>query len=178
MELAVAKSLIEQGIDQQLPNQVWADLGSGEGLFTNALADILPSGSKIVALDRDDKAVRSIAFSRIEIALRTVKADLNHLPGDLPLCDGIIMANSLHYVIDQARLLDQLRLVHLKSTGTLILIEYDLEKSNPWVPYPISKKTLGLVAAEAGFQSPVFTRAVKSRLNSSEIYAALLKPNR
>ena len=32
---------------------IWADLGSGEGAFTLALADLLPSGSKIYSIDKD-----------------------------------------------------------------------------------------------------------------------------
>lgn len=178
MELRVAKSLIQQAVNLHLPVQVWADLGAGDGLFTSALADILPTASTVIALDRDVQALKRISISRTDVKLTTVTADLNHLPSDLPLFDGVVMANSLHYVRDQSHFLMELKKSRLKESGTLILIEYDLEKSNPWVPYPISRKNLISLASKSGFGIPVFINSVKSRLNSSEIYSALLKPNR
>lgn len=177
MELAVAKKLIYQAVNPEWPNQVWADLGAGDGFFTRALAEILPVRSTIIAVDRNEKALRSISI-RSDVDLVTVTADLNHLPADLPLFDGIVMANSLHYVDDQSRLLKDFKDNRLKATGILILIEYDLERSNPWVPYPISKKKLASLCAQSDFQLPVYMDSVRSTLNSSEIYSALLKPNR
>ncbi len=44
-------SLIRQAIP--VTWGVWADLGSGEGAFTLALADILPEKSIIYSIDKD-----------------------------------------------------------------------------------------------------------------------------
>lgn len=175
MELSVAKNLIENGVDQTLPNQVWADLGAGDGLFTNALADLLPSNSKIVSVDKDKRALKNISVQRSGIELQVIAADLNDLPKLSPL-DGIVMANALHYIKTQKDFLLKLKMELLKKSGILILIEYDLDKSNPWVPYPISKHRLGSLSAESGFALEILANSVQSKLNSSEIYSALLKP--
>ena len=37
----------------------WADIGAGEGAFTLALADLLGPGGRIVAVDRDARALRA-----------------------------------------------------------------------------------------------------------------------
>lgn len=175
MELSVAKNLIEKGIDRKLSNQVWADLGAGDGLFTKALAELLISGSKIISIDRDEQALRNISVKASGIELQTLTADINALP-TLPVFDGIIIANALHYINNQTQLLLKLKSDHLKKSGVLILVEYNLEKSNPWVPYPISKNRLSSFANESGFELEILPSSVKSKLNSSEIYSALLKP--
>ena len=178
MELSIAQSLIEEAVDISKANQVWADLGAGDGLFTLALAGILPQPAKIIAIDQDEKQVKTIRLPNGRITLEKIVADMNHLPADLPFFDGIIMANALHYIRDQSSFLRTIREKHLKSEGRLIVIEYDLEKSNPWVPFPVSRKKLTQLAHETEFDLQLFSNSVKSRLNSSEIYPALLKPQR
>src|SRR5256885_15850387 len=73
----------------------WADLGAGEGAFTLALADVLGPKAHIVAVDKDSHALRAIA-GRFE----TRVADFTR-PLDLKDLDGVLMANSLHYVRDK-----------------------------------------------------------------------------
>ena len=41
------------------PGGTWADIGAGEGAFTLALADLLGPGGRIVAVDRDARALRA-----------------------------------------------------------------------------------------------------------------------
>jgi ubiquinone/menaquinone biosynthesis C-methylase UbiE len=175
MELSVAKTLIQGGIENLPARQFWADLGAGEGLFTKALADCLPADSKIIAIDRDAGSLKTISVNRTDVELQTVEADLNKLPENLPPFDGIVIGNALHYIKDQLSFLRNLKTGCLKKSGVLILIEYDLEKSNPWVPYPINKTKLGSLCKESGFELR-FSNSVKSKLNSSEIYSAFLKP--
>jgi trans-aconitate methyltransferase len=176
MELSVAKKLIEKGIEQNKNVQHWADLGAGEGLFTKALASLLPGKSTLLAIDRDARALRNIKLGNEDIELQTIIADLNDLPKKIPVLDGIVMANSLHYIEDQINFLSRLKKNYLKLSGVIILVEYDLEKSNPWVPFPVSKNRLRDLSVRSGFDSPSFFHAVKSKLNSTEIYSALLKP--
>lgn len=174
MELSVAKNLLRHGVDNTTNPQTWADLGAGDGLFTKALADLLPSGSKLIAVDKNENALKRISLPNSTIGLQLLVADFNSFPNDMPPLTGIVMANSLHYIKDQVEFLSRLKSI-LDESGVLILVEYDLEKSNVWVPFPISKQHLATLADQAGFKLEVFPETVRSRLNSSEIYSALLK---
>jgi trans-aconitate methyltransferase len=176
MELSVAKGLIENGVDLSLPNQTWADLGAGDGLFTKALAGLLPRQSKIISLDKDERALKNISIDTLDIELQILVADLNHIPPGLSQLDGLVMANALHYIKSQTPFLVSLKTNLLKKSGVLLLVEYNLDRPNAWVPFPISKNRLLSLSKESGFELEIFPNSVKSRLNSSEIYSALLKP--
>src|SRR6478752_316483 len=79
----------------------WADIGAGEGAFTLALADLLGPGATIVAVDRDAGALRENARRMAErfpaTTMITRVADLTG-PLELPVLDGLVAANSLHFV--------------------------------------------------------------------------------
>jgi ubiquinone/menaquinone biosynthesis C-methylase UbiE len=131
----------------------WADLGSGHGAFTLALADLLPPHAEIYSIDRDASALREQAR-----AMRTQfpHAHVHYLPADftrpltLPPLDGVLMANSLHFHRHKAPLLAQIRTL-LKPDGRLILVEYDTDHGNIWVPHPLSYPTWASLAPRAGF---------------------------
>lgn len=152
----------------------WADFGSGEGAFTLALADVLGPGGSIVSVDRDAGALAVQADAVRErfpdVALTTRVADFSR-PLDLAPLDGIVMANSLHFSRDK---LGVLRLVrgYLRLTGRLVLVEYDADRGNPWVPYPLSYRTWEALAAEAGFRETRRLSSVPSRFLGS-IYSAV-----
>jgi SAM-dependent methyltransferase len=82
----------------------------------------------------------------------TLHADFTR-PLDLPPLDGIVMANSLHFV---RRKEPVLALVHgyLKPGGRLLIVEYDVDRGNPWVPHPFSFETWKRLAMENGFSEP------------------------
>src|SRR5437660_5158157 len=77
----------------------WADLGCGDGVFTEALLSRLGPGSRIYAVDRDRRAIDALQRrlpNRPE--LHPIVADFTRdldLPEPL---DGILFANALHYV--------------------------------------------------------------------------------
>src|SRR5215467_4047476 len=79
----------------------WADLGSGEGAFTLALADLLGAAGTIVSIDRNG---RSLSAQREAMAARFPSAAVEYRqadflkPLDLRGLEGIVMANSLHFV--------------------------------------------------------------------------------
>ena len=83
------------------PGGTWADIGAGQGAFTLALADLLGPGGRVVAVDRDARVLRANAdavrarFPALDYA--TLTADLTGSL-DLPELDGLVAANSLHYV--------------------------------------------------------------------------------
>ena len=67
-----------------------------------------------------------------------------------------------------------LRLIrgYLRPTGRLILVEYDVDHGNRWVPYPLSFRSWAALAAEAGFDNTQFLASVPSRVLGS-IYSAV-----
>ena len=168
--------LIERGIERGRGG-VWADLGSGGGAFTLALRDLAGPEVEICSVDRDAGSLR-VQQAQMErqfpgTTLRVLAEDFTQsLP--LPLLDGIVAANSIHYVRDRAVLLRGWRR-YLKPAGRLILIEYDSGEGNRWVPYPVSFASLPRLAGTAGYASPELLRTYPSRFLDG-MYAALLRP--
>src|SRR2546426_9988916 len=86
-------ALIEDGVEGR--GGRWADLGAGEGAFTRALADVLGPEAHVVAVDKDAGALRATGSG-----FETRVADFTK-PLDLRDLDGVLMANSLHFVRDK-----------------------------------------------------------------------------
>ena len=155
----------------------WADFGAGSGAFTLALRDLAGPDVEIVAVDRDQGSLRALRAAMDRrfpgTGLRLLVADI---AGELalPPLDGIIAANAIHYARDQERLLRRWR-DYLKPDGRLILVEYDTEVGNHWVPYPVSCAAFGNLARAAGFAAPVLLGTVPSRF-LGRMYAALAAP--
>ena len=170
--------LLRGGVEPAGPDGAdWADLGSGSGAFTLALADLLGSGGRIVSVDRDAGALREQARAMAErfpaTELRQVVADFT---GDLallgaPPLDGLVMANSLHFHTDQAAVVRHVTSL-LRPGGRLVLVEYDADRGNPWVPHPLSFDTWRRVAQDAGLTEPRLLGRVPSRFLGA-IYSAL-----
>lgn len=100
-------ALIREGVAGAGPT--WADLGSGEGAFTLALAALLGPGSSIHTIDRDGRALevqlQALREAFPSVAVTPLIADFTR-PLDLPPLDGIVMANSLHFERDKLSVLD------------------------------------------------------------------------
>ncbi len=154
--------------------RAWADLGSGEGAFTLALADLLGPDGSIHTVDRDGLALqvqgRALRDAFPDVTVTPIVADFS-LPLGLPPLDGVVMANSLHFERDK---LAVLRLVrgYLRPAGRLILVEYDTDRGNQWVPFPLPYPSWERVAAEAGFRDTRRLTSVPSRFLGS-IYSAI-----
>jgi SAM-dependent methyltransferase len=149
----------------------WADLGCGDGFFTKALSAFLKEGSIIYAVDTNAAALKKVK----PIAGITVKPLLlNFVDGNWPFdeLDGIIMANSLHYVKHAVSLLEKAKR-HLKHNGSLLIVEYDTDMANPWVPYPLSYNTLQRVCLQAGFATVQKLGQTPSAFGRANMYAAV-----
>lgn len=152
----------------------WADLGAGSGAFTLALADLIGPHGIIHAIDRDRGSLnelRSAFVSAVPHAeLRTQNADFTRRL-DLSGLDGVVMANSLHFVDDKAAVLALVR-GYLKHHGRLLLVEYDIDRGNAWVPHPMSFETWRDIATDAGFLDTRQLATIPSRF-LHRIYSAL-----
>ncbi len=151
--------------------QTWADLGCGKGIFTIALASLLPSGSTIHAIDRDAENLHFVPTQYPGIKIETKQADFITNPS-LPLLDGIVMANSLHYVRDRDNFGLMLSSM-LKENGRLLIVEYDTESANRWVPFPVSFVTLEKWATRAGFRNVKRLKERASIYQRSKMYSAV-----
>jgi ubiquinone/menaquinone biosynthesis C-methylase UbiE len=152
----------------------WADLGSGSGAFTLALADLIGPHGVIHAIDRDRAALAELKAAFVsavpQAEIRIQAADFGRRL-DLADLDGVVMANSLHFVEDKTAVLARVR-GYLKHGGRLILVEYDSDRGNTWVPHPLSFETWRDVASEAGFIETRKLATVPSRF-LHRIYSAL-----
>jgi SAM-dependent methyltransferase len=87
------------------------------------------------------------------------------------MLDGIIMANSLHFVRHKDPVLQLIR-SYLRPAGRLILVEYNSDRGNMWVPYPFSYETWETLSRHNGFTQTQLLTTVPSRY-FGEIYSAL-----
>lgn len=155
---------------------IWADLGSGWGAFTFALADLLGPGSTIYSVDKDRGALRdqerAMRARFPDVDVHYLAADFTR-PLDLPPLDGIVMANSLHFQRDKDAVL-RLARGYLTPGGRLLVVEYNTDRGNPWVPYPFSYTTWEALAHRAGFTS---TRLLATRTGRyhDEMYSAMCR---
>ena len=96
-------------------------------------------------------------------------------PLELPPLDGIVMANSLHFQRAKEGVLSLVR-DYLKPGGHLLLVEYNADHGNMWVPYPLSYPTWEKLAGANGFVQTRLLTTTPSRF-LREIYSAeSLKP--
>lgn len=166
------------GVGDAPGTPVWADIGAGTGAFTLALADLLGPGAEIFAVDRDAGALRTTAAAVTDrfpgVRLRTMVANLEGVL-DLPALDGSVAANSLHFVPRERQVATVARLAaHLRPDGRFVVVEYDADRGNPWVPHPFSSMTWSRLARDAGLGPPTIIGRVPSRFLGA-IYAAVTR---
>lgn len=146
-------NLIKKAIIQK--HDVWADFGSGDGAFTLAVRDLAGPEVEIYSIDKDGNRLKNQkeAFNKMfpKTNIHYIEKDfINDL--QLPQLDGIIMANSLHYVQNQLKFLQSIK-KYFKSEVKLLLVEYNTEVGNQWVPYPLSFPHFESLAKQAGFRN-------------------------
>lgn len=156
------------------PGGVWADLGSGTGAFTLALADLIGPTGEIYSVDKDRGSLkeqeRAMRARFPAVTVHYLAADFSRSL-ELPPLDGVVMANSLHYQRDKDAVLQMVR-GYLRPGGRLLLVEYNADRGNPWVPYPLSYSTWEAVARRNGFAETKLLSRVPSRF-LNEMYSAL-----
>ncbi len=153
----------------------WADLGSGDGAFTLALAELLGPSGVIYSVDKKSRALRNqrrkVTRDFPRAAVQYHQADFREDLAFLPPLDGILMANSLHFVRDKETAVRRIRR-YLKPNGRFLLVEYNTDRGNYWVPYPLSFRRWQKLADLVGFSHTELLGAHPSSF-LGEFYAAL-----
>jgi ubiquinone/menaquinone biosynthesis C-methylase UbiE len=154
---------------------VWADLGAGDGTFTRALAQLLGPTSQIYAVDRDGDAIAALKRWAASAPSKVIPVvgDFS-LPFDPPrsaLLDGMLFANSLHYVRDAEHVLARLA-AWLKPGGRTVIVEYERRRANRWVPHPIPIAKLSALTTAAGLSAPTVV-ARRPSIYEGELYVAV-----
>lgn len=168
-----AVEMLVGGVDADGP-EVWADLGCGDGTFTRALAELLAAGSVVHAVDLDAAALARIPGERNGTAIVTHRADFTRQPWPFEgRLDGILMANSLHYVREHEAFVEGCA-ARLKDDGRIVVVEYDFERPNHWVPYPVSRRQLTALFTAAGYATPTWLGSRASVYQRGEMYAAMI----
>ena len=159
-----------------VPGGTWADVGSGSGAFTLALAELVGPQGVIYSVDRDEAALREQAramHSRFpDVTVHYVAADFTRRCS-LPPLRGLVTANALHFV-EPRRKVEVVRLLksYLEPEGRIVVVEYNVEAGNVWVPYPFTYKSWEALAREAGFAHTQLLATAPSRF-LKEFYSAM-----
>jgi trans-aconitate methyltransferase len=171
MLLAEAIALIRNPfINAQNPS-VWADLGAGSGLFSAAIAGLTAPGSTVYAIDKIKPAIKNSYPA--DVSVISLKGDMNTVNFDVPPLDGIIAANSLHFIADHDTCLKRLHSLG-KPNAVFIIVEYDTNKASEWIPYPLPYHSLKKLFAGIGYSNIIRLGQIKSIYNSSYIYSACI----
>ena len=165
----------------------WADFGAGGGAFTLALRELIGPDAAIYALDKNRASlneleqayrVRFASTLNLHLLTKDFSQRLDASTGSaqrLPPLDGIVMANSLHFFHEREKILRHVK-TFLKPNGQLLLVEYNVDSGNLWVPYPLSFETFRKLAPRAGFGEPrLLAKHPSSFLR--EFYSASTSPN-
>ena len=153
---------------------IWADFGSGSGAFTLALADVLGEQAQIYSIDRD-----SGALDQQRSAMRARFPDRKrHLPdGGFHAQAGTAAArrraDGEFAAFRPAERPGTATDARLSESGRrLILVEYNVDHGNMWVPHPLSYPTWAQIASKNGFSDTRMLAAHPSRF-LNEIYSAV-----
>ncbi len=168
MQLAQAVELIDHPAGQE--KSIWADLGCGDGLFTKALSQLLVDESLIYAVDKNKSALNKVS---VKNGIQLKKLELDFINNDLPLhtLSGILMANSFHFVQHKTAFIEKL-LPYLNASGYFLIVEYDTDAANAWVPYPVSFNSLKGLFAKFNYTAKRLHQ-LPSRYNGM-IYSAIV----
>ncbi|WP_263357662.1 class I SAM-dependent methyltransferase [Acidicapsa ligni] len=148
--------------------QSWCDLGSGTGTFTLALASLLVPGSTIHAVDWDPQALEQIPEQHNGVNIRKIAGDMASSSLRLPPVDGVLLANSLHFIREQPQFLTKL----LTVTNCFLIVEYERSKPNRWGPYPVAFGKLRQLCSDAGI-GQVEKIATRPSLFGGTLYSAV-----
>lgn len=170
--------LLKAGIPS--PGGIWGEFGSGRGAFTFALAELIGPAGEIYSVDRDESVLNEQAGA-VQRRFAGRAPEMHYWTEDytqplpLPDLDGILMANTLHFQRDKVPTL-RACFNYLRPGGRLILVEYNVDHGNHWVPYPLSYKSWQSFAQECGYERTSLLAVRPSRFLGEIFSAVSYKP--
>ena len=169
MDLNTAIEFIKPAVDPNAKN--WADIGAGTGLFCSVLDQLLSINSPIYAVDKNPHALYNLQLSANR-EFHIIEGNFEKAL-DIPICEGMLLANALHYASKPAKVLDNL-FQYIAIGGQLIIIEYETEvPNNPWIPFPLPLKKVEDLLKDFPCTPIQEIGRVSSRYNESYMYAAV-----
>lgn len=168
MNTEEAKDLISGEFSDS--QEFWADLGCGKGAFTYALAELLPAESKIYAVDLQKQNLRKF-HKEVSIDFQQGNFENNELI--FPLMNGILIANSLHFVKHKKALIKRLEKYFKQNNEKWIIVEYDHSVPNQWEPYPIPFDELKLMFSQLGY-SKIEKVSERKSVFGGKMYSAFI----
>lgn len=172
MTQSEAIGLIEKGIPK-IGSARWVDLGAGTGVFTKALAALIGKEGTVYAVDKEGVSLEKINSPINHATIKRLQLDFVNENIPVKEADGILLANSFHYVRDKELLIAKLKKI-LAPDGRLVFIEYDTLTSNPWIPHPIDFRSLHALMLKNGFSSIIKLKDRASIFNRASMYAAVV----
>lgn len=172
MPLQDAINLIQNKNINAETKSIWADLGCGSGLFTYALASLLNKRSTVYAVDKNISSFKKNLFFKT-IYIKLIELDFEKSSFPIENLDGIMMANSLHYVKDKINFIEKIK-NHLNKNGCFLIVEYDTQISNHWVPYPINFLSLKKLFRDGGFSTVIKMNERPSAFNRGNLYSVMI----
>jgi len=143
-----AKKFLTKGLIK--PESLWIEFGAGYGTYIFALQEFIRDGF-VIALELDPqrlKILKELVETQRLAKVLVLRGDFHHPPLKLNSCDGVLMANALHFSpVPQKLIAGACRI--LRKGGKIVIVEYTVSSPLPWVPYPVSKQKLfNLLEAE------------------------------
>lgn len=174
MEPAEATRMLANDYFNSRKASQWADLGCGSGVFTLALAGLLQPQSVIYAVDKDASVLQKISSRYDEVRIEKIAVDFDKQRLSFENLDGILMANSLHYVKDKPSFIRDATTC-LSGNGCFLIVEYDTRQPNRWVPYPVDLASLTGLFNRAGFSSVQKIGERLSLFGRAKLYSAIIR---
>ena len=97
---------------------------------------LLYTGSTIYAIDKNISSFQKSSFPN-QVTVKTVESDFVKEDLNLKNLDGILMANALHFVRNKKSFIEK-TIPYFRGAPAFVIVEYDTDLPNPWVPYPLS----------------------------------------
>jgi hypothetical protein len=121
----------------------------------------------IYAVDLDPGVLEDVPDHHDGVEIRKTLGDIGSPSLRLPPVDGILMANTLHFIQEQQKLMRRL----LSVTDRFLIVEYERSKPNRWGPYPVGFERLRQLFTEAGVER-VEKLATRPSLFGGTMYSA------